>query len=247
MQIYIKSAGFSVNQDYSWIDQSGKNVDIDLSILSYNVDGIKFVWKSTTEAIYIFGNAFTDKSRTDLYNRPLRNYILLEGRMDEAVFMSECFEKMLLDQKNFENLLNSSIRNEGGDSKAGFSADFQKISSYFDSHLSGSREACKLKRHLYENDSYEARQELLNELWGIRRKPVTLLVGGELSDSRIHAIAPDRALLNHFNSTSYRAYRGSESRNSHISVKKAATVGIAVGVAALTVSALALALSEKKD
>lgn len=247
MQIYIKSAGFSVNQDYSWIDQSGKNVDIDLSILSYNVEGVKFVWKSTAETIYIFGNAFIDKSRTDLYNRPLRNYLLLEGQIDEAISMFECFEKMLLDQKNFEDLLNSNIRNEGGDSKAGFSADFQKISSYFDSHLSGVREEYKLKRHLYENDSYEAREGLLNELWSVRTKPVTLLVGGELSAGRMQAIAPDRALLNNFNDAEYRKYQGSASGDLPKSVKKAVAVGIAVFAGTLITSVLVLALFGNKD
>lgn len=246
MQIYIKSAGFSVNQDYSWIDQNGKNVNIDLSILSYNVDGVKFVWKSTSETIYIFGNAFIDKNRTDLYNRPLRNYVLLEGHIDEAASMFECFKKMLLDQKNFENLLNSSVQNESGDSEAGFSADFQRINSYFGSRLPNSIVEYKLKRHLYESDSNDARERLLGELWGVRMKPVTLLIGGELSASRLQTIAPDRALLNHFNNTVYREYNGSKSEYSSKRFKNTA-IGIAVGASALIVSVLALTLSKKRN
>lgn len=239
MQIYIKSAGFSINQDYSWIDESGKNVDIDLSILSYNVDDIKFVWKCTGDAIYIFGNAFTDKSRMDLYNRPLRNYILLVGQMDEAVSMSERFEKMLLDQENFEELLNRNIRSEGGDSVAGFSANFERISLYLDTRFQDDRKVRKLKRHLYENDSYEARQGLLDELWDVRSKPVTLLVGGELSDSRMKAIDPDRALLNHISDTGY--------TGDHMPFAKTVAIGVAAGTAVLATSVLALALNRKKD
>lgn len=233
MKIFIKSAGFSVNQDYSWINQSGESINIDLSVLSYNVDGVKYVWKSTDTAIYIFANAFIDRSRTDLYNRPLRNYVLLEGQIEEAVLMFGCFEKMLLDQEKFEDMLNSSIRNEGGDSKAGFSVDFQRISSYFSSHLSDRREACKLKRYLYENDSYEARQELLNELWGIKRKPVTLLIGGELSGRRLQILEPDRALLNY---VSNGENQNSDIGKNHMLVKAAA----ALGAVMLTVSVLAL-------
>lgn len=241
MQIYIKSAGFSVNQDYSWIDQGGKSVDMDLSILSYNVDGIKFVWKSTASAIYIFGNAFIDKSRTDLYNRPLRNYVLLEGQMNEATLMFKCFEKMLLDQENFEEILNGSIRNANGDSKAGFTVDFQKISSYFDSHLFSSRSVCKLKRHSYEEDSYEARQELLNELWGIQRKPVTLLVGGELSGRRLQTLNPDRVLLDSVSKTDSRGCQSSDATKFHIPVKAVAAVG------AVALGSLALVLITGKD
>lgn len=233
MRIYIKSAGFSVNQDYSWINQSGKSINIDLSVLSYNVDGVKYVWKSTDTAIYIFANAFIDRSRTDLYNRPLRNYVLLEGQMEEAALMFGCFEKMLLDQEKFEDMLNSSIRNESGDSKAGFSVDFQRISSYFSLHLSEHREVCKLKRHLYEKDSYEARQELLNELWGMRRKPVTLLIGGELSGRRLQILAPDRALLKY---VSNGENQNSDTGKSHMLVKAVA----ALGAVMLTVSVLAL-------
>lgn len=237
MQIYIKSAGFSVNQDYSWIDQSGESINVDLSILSYNVEGVKFVWRSTDTTIYIFANSFIDRSRVDLYNRPLRNYVLLEGHIEEANGMFACFEKMLLDQKNFEDMLNSSIRNESGDSKAGFSVDFQKISSYFNSYLSDNRTGCKLKRHLYENDSYEARQELLNELWNIKKKPITLLVGGELTNKRLQRLAPDRALLNH---VSDRSNQNSDKGKINVPVKAVAVMGIAV----LTVSILALV---KKD
>ncbi|MCM1046986.1 MAG: hypothetical protein NC433_00990 [Clostridiales bacterium] len=247
MQIYIKSAGFSVNQDYSWIDQSGKNVDIDLSILCYNVDDVKFVWKGTGEAIYIFGNAFTDKSRTDLYNRPLRNYILLVGQIDDAVAMSERFEKMLLDQKNFEELLNSSIRNESGDSTVGFSVDFQRIRIYLDSSLPNNREARKLKRRLYEKDSYEARQRLLDELWNIRQKPITLLVGGELSDSRMQTIAPDRALLDYIEDTRYAETKRSRVVESYTSRMDIITVATAIGAVAMTALVLAMVLPKKQD
>ncbi|MCM1234640.1 MAG: hypothetical protein NC489_31445 [Ruminococcus flavefaciens] len=233
MQIYIKSAGFSVNQDYSWINQSGKSIEMDLVVSSYNVDGVKFVWKNTGEAIYIFANAFIDKSRTDLYNRPLRNYVLLVGQMEEAELMFGCFGKMLLEQKEFEIVLNNSIRNEAGDSKTGFSVDFQSISSYFSSNLFSVGKVCKLKRHLYENDSYEARQALLEELWSVKRKSVTLLVGGELSERRLQILLPDRALLNHISN------RGNQSLNTdkiHLPFKAMA----ALGAALLTVSVLVL-------
>ena len=84
MKIYVKSAGFSIDQDYSWIDEAGKNITPDASILAYNVSDIQFVWKSTSGSIYLFCNAFTDPNRTDLYNRPLRNYMLLTGNTEEA-------------------------------------------------------------------------------------------------------------------------------------------------------------------
>ena len=52
MKIYVKSAGFSIDQDYSWIDEAGKNITPDASILAYNVSDIQFVWKSTSGSIY---------------------------------------------------------------------------------------------------------------------------------------------------------------------------------------------------
>lgn len=241
MKIYVKSAGFSVNQDYSWMNQNGKNIEMDLTVLSYNVDGIKFVWRSTADKIYIFGNAFTDKSRTDLYNRPLRNYVLLEGQTDESEFMFTCFEKMILNQENFESMLNGSVRNEGGDSESGFSVDFQKISAYFDICLFAGREAHKVKRHLYEKDSYEARQELLKELWGMQKSPVMLLVGGELSDGRLHALAPDRALLSRVSDAERRKYQDRNSGKAHLLLKTTAALG------AVILASSVLALAAKKD
>ena len=176
MKIYVKSAGFSIDQDYSWIDEAGKNISPDASILAYNVSDIQFVWKSTSGSIYLFCNAFTDPNRTDLYNRPLRNYMLLTGDTEEAALLSDCFAKMLLDQKNFEAVLNSSVQNAGGDSKAGFCVDFKKLSAYFDSSFPYCIHAQKLKRFVYERDSSQARQNLLNELWWIQSRPATLLI-----------------------------------------------------------------------
>lgn len=238
MQIYVKSAGFSINQDYTWVDNTGHKADIDLSVLSYNVDGVKFVWKSTDTAIYIFANGFAAKDRVDLYNRPLRNYVCLEGKTEEAEFMYQCFAKMLLDQKNFENMLNSNIRNTKDDSNIGFFVDFEKIYSFFDSPLPDDKKTCRLRRYLYENDSFEARKDLLNELFGVRRKPLTLFVGGDLSGERLKALSPDRALLNHIDRESL----ASNKCKPHIPFKSAA---IALG--AVTLSASILVLMMKRD
>jgi len=235
MKIYVKSAGFSIDQDYSWIDEAGKNISPDASILAYNVSDIQFVWKSTSGSIYLFCNAFTDPNRTDLYNRPLRNYMLLTGDTEEAALLSDCFAKMLLDQKNFEAVLNSSVQNAGGDSKAGFCVDFKKLSAYFDSSFPYCIHAQKLKRFVYERDSSQARQNLLNELWWIQSRPATLLIGGTISDQRLHDIAPDRALLDR----SFDTFEKKTAPDSKDSRKLILAAALGAG-AVLTASALLL-------
>lgn len=214
MQVYVKSAGFSVNQDYSWMGQNGKRADMDAATLAYNVNGITFVWKSTDTKIYIFGNSFTDRCRTDLYNRPLRNYILLVGEIREADFMYCCFEKMLLDQTGFINMLNASVRNTDGSSETGFSVDFERIDVYFARQTQSGRELRRMERNLYEIDSNVGRQKLLNELWGVKGGPLTLLVGGELPGYRLKAVAPDRALLDYIDDVGAQQQRTSDNTKS---------------------------------
>lgn len=214
MQIYIKSAGFSVNQDYSWMGQNGDRADMDAATLAYNVNGITFVWKSTGTKIYIFGNSFTDRSRTDLYNRLLRNYILLVGEIREADFMYYCFEKMILDQTGFIDMLNASVRNTDGSSEAGFSVDFERMEAYFARETQGGRELHRMERNLYEIDSDAGRQRLLDELWGVKRDPLTLLVGGELPGWRLKAMAPDRALLDYIDDVGTQQQRTSDNPKS---------------------------------
>lgn len=242
MQIYVKSAGFSVNQDYSWVDQSGGRAKIDLSILAYNVDGVTFVWKSTSTKIYIFGNSFVDKSRTDLYNRPLRNYILLEGMPGEAELMYCCFEKMLLDQDGFTKMLSASVRNVGRDSETGFSVDFGKINDYFAQQMRADRQSFRLNRHLYETDSYGNRKKLLGELLEIKRSSVTMVVGGELSGRRLKELAPDRALLSHIGDIGSQGYPVSDNDKSTERIKWASSglAVAAVGLAAVGLAAVGL-------
>lgn len=241
MQIYVKSAGFSVNQDYSWVDQSGGRADIDLSTLSYNVEGVTFVWKSTDTKICIFANSFIVKNRTDLYNRPLRNYILLVGKIEEADFMYGCFEKMLLDQAGFAGMLSASVRNVNGDSPTGFSVDFARISAYFNLQLHDNRKIGRLERHLYEEDSEESRRKLLGELLGVRKSPVTLLVGGDLSGQRLKELAPDRALLNHVSDIGMQARPVSDNNKKAVWIK-----WMACGLPIVTIAALIFALTGKK-
>lgn len=252
MQIYVKSAGFSVNQDYSWTGRNGDRADMDASTLAYNVNGITFVWKNTGTKICIFGNSFTDRSRTDLYNRPLRNYILLVGESQEADFMYCCFEKMLLDQTGFINMLNASVRNADGSSGTGFSVDFERIDAYFARQTQGSREICRMERNLYEIDSDASRQKLLNELWGVKRAPLTLLVGGEPTGWQLQAVAPDRALLNYIDDVGAREQRTSDDpqsakRNKYKNDEYVQFAAAGFGVAVAVTLGLLWLIHKKKD
>ncbi len=241
MQIYVKSAGFSVNQDYAWVDQSGDRVDIDLSTLSYNVDGVTFVWKSINAKIFIFANSFIDNSRRDLYNRPLRNYMLLEGKIDETDFMYGCFEKMLLDQVGFASILNNSVCNVSGDSPTGFSVDFAKLNAYFEPQPHDNRETGRLERHLYEKDSDECRRKLLGELFEIKGSSVTLIVGGELSEQQLKELAPDRALLNRVSDIGIQAHPVSDNNKKNVWIK-----WMVCGLPVVTIAALLLSMTGKK-
>lgn len=253
MQIYVKSAGFSVNQDYSWVDQSGCRMSMDLSILANNVEGVTFVWKGTGTKIYIFGNSFVDKSRTDLCNRPLRNYILLEGRLDEADLMYCCFEKMLLDQDGFAKMLIASVHNVSGDSETGFSVDFGKITDYFATQMCTDRQSFRLNRHLYEIDSYGNRKRLLGELLEIKRSSVTMLVGGELSGRRLKELAPDRALLSNIDDIGNQGSLVPDNNKSSERIEKAlpgltaAAAVMGVGVVVVAAGVAAWLIKKMKD
>ena len=196
MQLFVKSAGASVSQDYTWVNEAGSKVDIDHNILSYNVSEIKFVWKSTDKGIFIFGNSFIDGSRRDLSNRPLRNYILLTGCHEEAEQMLTCFTNMILDQTGFESTLNSSVHNTNDKSDVGFTVDSNAILAFLNA-CSPLFEMKQMKWNLCEKDSLEFRVDLLGEIcWASQKKRYfTALVGGTLSGERLKELMPFRAVL----------------------------------------------------
>lgn len=204
MQLFVRSAGVSVSQDYTWVNEAGSKVDIDSNILSCNVSEVKFVWKSTDNGILIFGNSFIDRNRRDLSNRPLRNYILLTGNREEAEQMLTCFANMLLDQGGFESMLSSSVQNTNDKSEVGFSVDSHAILAFLNA-CSMSFEARQVRWYLCEKDSLDARVELLSEICGAlqKKRKFTALIGGALSGERLKELMPSRAVLSNVNEKTY--------------------------------------------
>lgn len=228
MQLFIRSAGVSVSQDYTWVNEMGSKVDIDPKILSCNVSEVKFVWKSTNRGIFIFGNSFMDRSRQDISNRPLRNYILLIGNYGEEKQMLTCFANMLLDQSGFESILNSSVQSTNDKSEVGFSVDSQAILTFLNT-CSPLPEARQVKWYLCEKDCLDARTEVLCELCGALRKKrkFTALVGGVLSDERLKELAPSRAALSNISEkTYYKPLDTSDNMETNIKVAVGATTAV---------------------
>ena len=228
MQLFVRSAGASVSQDYTWVNEVGSKIDIDPKILSCNVSEVKFVWKSTNNGILIFGNSFIDGNRRDLSNRPLRNYILLTGSHSEAEQMLTCFANMLLDQGGFESMLSSSVQNTNDKSEVGFSVDSHTILAFLNA-CPLSFEAQQVKWYLCEKDSLDARAGLLCEICGAlqKKREFTALIGGALSDERLRELMPSRAVLGNINEKTY--YKPSDMGDN---VKKniKVTVGVTAGI-----------------
>lgn len=240
MQLFVRSAGVSVSQDYTWVNETGSKVDIDPKIPSHNVSEVRFVWKSTNNGIFIFANSFVDGSRRDLSNRPLRNYILLTGNHKEAKQMLTCFANMLLDQSGLESVLNNCVQSTNDKSGVGFSVDSQAILAFLND-CSQLLEERQIKWYLCEKDSLDARIELLCELSNVlqKKKDFTALVGGALSGERLRELTPSRALLSNISEKTYY-------KPSNMDDNMKTNIKVTVGVVAVTFLFVLVASRRKK-
>lgn len=242
MLFYVRSAGTALSQDYSWVDEGEQTADVDIPVLSDAAAESRFIWKSTREGIYILYHGCADGNRVDLYNRPLRNDLLIKGVWDEAEKLFTCFANILLNQTEFECVLNKSVTNTDDNEKTGFCVDFQKL-MVFCTRAVPKVESRGLNRFLCEKNSKESRENLLAEMRGILRERAcrTVLVGGDLSADSLRQSRPDRALSDSIDS-SFFCVVNQKSTPEYRQVKRVIGTAVAVG----GVATLVFALSRRK-